>query len=37
LAPFDLEVLTLRVPDQASHVMLVAPDTADAVLASKLC
>lgn len=36
IGPFESEVLTLGVPDEHGHVMLVAPDSPDAVLGSRL-
>ena len=36
IGPFDSEVLTLGVPDADGRVILVSPDSADAVLGGKL-
>lgn len=36
IGPFDSEVLTLGVPDEAGQVILVGPDAPDAVVGSRL-
>ena len=36
IGPFDSEVLTLGVPDADGHVLLVEPDSEDAVLGGRL-
>jgi tRNA-binding protein len=36
IGPFDSEVLTLGVPDEAGHIILVEPESPDAVVGSKL-
>jgi tRNA-binding protein len=36
IGPFESEVLTLGVPDEAGHVVLIAPDAPDAVVGGKL-
>lgn len=36
IGPFDSAVLTLGVPDEAGNVVLVAPDSSDVVVGSKL-
>src|SRR6187549_1530509 len=36
IGPFDSEVLTLGVPDEAGQVILVAPESLDAVLGGRL-
>ena len=36
IGPFESEVLTLGVPDEAGEVILVAPDAQDAVVGSRL-
>ena len=36
IGPFDSQVLTLGVPDAEGHVVLVSPDSPDAVVGGKL-
>lgn len=36
IGPFESEVLTLDVPDEQGRVILVAPDSPDAIVGSKL-
>jgi tRNA-binding protein len=36
IGPFESEVLTLGVPDEAGQVILVAPDAQDAVVGARL-
>ena len=36
IGPFESEVLTLGVPDEAGQVILVAPDAEDAVVGARL-
>jgi tRNA-binding protein len=36
IGPFDSEVLTLGVPDESGQVILIGPDTPDAVLGGRL-